>query len=1373
MKFNINSRSEGFYMKDQSDDIIKEKHSENFKNFNSPQFQNFFFETDKKRPNVESKTNIRFGSKTENYVSGEKKHFTANKIQQQESLFAKHRKGLDILKKGIQYSNKNAQYSDQETVYLDKIRNQIVDDYYTKGIFSTIDTTKEIEFSEEEDDIFDDQIKIFNKNKHESFEFDISNAYLMMKNVKNNKKFKFNQYFRYMNSENSKDVDVTQRLEWQSMLNSVITGDIVKSEKIKIIENNFENKKKFFGANYKQNLWIEIQAKIYNRTFNNQHKQILFQRSQVDPMIEEILKFKINYDVNRQSDPSTQVSQILKKYDSICVLWPTLEDFKNDMPICRLETFENKINILISWLKITSALSSLFKTFKIWIGNENLDISISKLNCNITQNFSSSTINTVTKFEKFFNEENKSFVENLLKEKDFYTIFKNRIFTPIAPWMVKSKEFYISFNHVSDEIGLPNFLEDLIILCKLPMRLIKEIINTILCYAMKLQNPTLMIIDKMIEDFKSYITIALEVKLTIYFYCKPEELKNWNLSSLFKDEISNFDKVVLKCVNYFFLLLNRKLLDSSRSYKTFRTFKEPDELKESWNHLKFLCDCFEGASIVIYENLTLLLQKMFQRLFFYFKNQIHTPISNLSETQGPMRWYKSTIENFGKLSRKLKRFNKEVKNEYKNSILFNLNLSLTIGLKVIIEELKKHNHFLIKIAGYEDQGIHLFGSEDLFSNEKDIIKILHGSYLGGHLTKENFDNFDFLKMIHKNNLSNNSYFIEENSDSSIIAIFFSQTIFWNGKTMNIIINEIPILSITNNQLMIITKTSYQNLKISKNKMIDFLINESKHEDILIYLDERCSLKNVHNNLISINKLLFKITLIVLDSVKIVIEKCKDYLHKQEYQSLINNYYIYVKSYAKNSISTFDVSKKLVIILKLIDISIDWLSFVCDKCDPSCIKTFKSCVLALEFAMDVTKGNNILVLTDKQFDLLKLKVARCMSLLISHFDIMGARSCESEKKKLLKWGSQLNKFDSSEIDEYLLNAYKEDVLKAITEIENYRSEIGMQLKSIGKVVDLTDIDYKYVTLLASSVSSVSIRWQKSRFIGQGTFGNVFLAVNLDTGGLIAVKEIKFNVCQSVKNIITSIKRETEVLEILNHPNIVQYFGVEVHRNKVYLFMEYCNGGSLSDLLLHGRIEDEMVIQFYTLQMLKGLAYLHQSGVVHHDIKPENILLDHNGVLKFIDFGTAQILSNEVSFTDSEETETILQSDTKKEKSFMSGTPMYMSPEIITGSFNYKNSAVDIWSLGCCIVEMATGKRPWINLDNKWAIMYHIAAVGVPLLPTADQLSEPGMNFIKKCLTHNSEERPSAFELLNDPWILSIRKMTIENVDGNISNIVDPN
>ena len=111
---------------------------------------------------------------------------------------------------------------------------------------------------------------------------------------------------------------------------------------------------------------------------------------------------------------------------------------------------------------------------------------------------------------------------------------------------------------------------------------------------------------------------------------------------------------------------------------------------------------------------------------------------------------------------------------------------------------------------------------------------------------------------------------------------------------------------------------------------------------------------------------------------------------------------------------------------------------------------------------------------------------------------------------------------------------------------------------------------------------------------GGFGSVYLAV----------KEVKFQELAGLPNLYTQIRDELSVMEILHHPNVMEYYGIEVHRDKVYIFEEYCQGGSLAALLEHSRIEDESIIQLYTMQMLKGLAYMHLKGVIHRDNKPDS-------------------------------------------------------------------------------------------------------------------------------------------------------------------------
>lgn len=150
---------------------------------------------------------------------------------------------------------------------------------------------------------------------------------------------------------------------------------------------------------------------------------------------------------------------------------------------------------------------------------------------------------------------------------------------------------------------------------------------------------------------------------------------------------------------------------------------------------------------------------------------------------------------------------------------------------------------------------------------------------------------------------------------------------------------------------------------------------------------------------------------------------------------------------------------------------------------------------------------------------------------------------------------------------------------------------------------------------------------------------------------------------------------------------------------------------------------------------------------------DILLNHNGIIKYVDFGAAKVIARQGR---------TLAADlhaTKPNKS-MTGTPMYMSPEVIKGENPGRAGSVDIWSLGCVVLEMATGRRPWANLDNEWAIMYNIAQGNPPQLPTADQVSPAGLDFLSKCFTRNPKERPSAVELLQHEWIMAVRSQVVE-------------
>lgn len=169
-------------------------------------------------------------------------------------------------------------------------------------------------------------------------------------------------------------------------------------------------------------------------------------------------------------------------------------------------------------------------------------------------------------------------------------------------------------------------------------------------------------------------------------------------------------------------------------------------------------------------------------------------------------------------------------------------------------------------------------------------------------------------------------------------------------------------------------------------------------------------------------------------------------------------------------------------------------------------------------------------------------------------------------------------------------------------------------------------------------------------------------------------------------------------------------------------------------------------------------------VRANVHPLDILLDHNGVIKYVDFGAAKVIARQGKTLMGDQANAAGR-PAGKQKS-MTGTPMYMSPEVIKGQNEGRQGAIDVWSLGCVVLEMATGRRPWASLDNEWAIMYNIAQGNPPQLPSNDQLSPKGMHFLKRCFERDPRKRASAAELLQSEWIFEIRQQVALAGEGDM-------
>ncbi|XP_022354617.1 mitogen-activated protein kinase kinase kinase 19 isoform X5 [Enhydra lutris kenyoni] len=215
-------------------------------------------------------------------------------------------------------------------------------------------------------------------------------------------------------------------------------------------------------------------------------------------------------------------------------------------------------------------------------------------------------------------------------------------------------------------------------------------------------------------------------------------------------------------------------------------------------------------------------------------------------------------------------------------------------------------------------------------------------------------------------------------------------------------------------------------------------------------------------------------------------------------------------------------------------------------------------------------------------------------------------------------------------------------------------------------------------------------------------------------------------------------KVDLLKALKHVNIVAYLGTCLEENIVSIFMEFVPGGSISSIINRFGPLPEMVFCKYTRQILQGVAYLHENCVVHRDIKGNNVMLMPTGIIKLIDFGCAKRLAwAGLNGTHSD----MLKS--------MHGTPYWMAPEVINESGYGRKS--DIWSVGCTVFEMATGKPPLASMD-RMAAMFYIGAHRGLMPPLPEHFSENAADFVRVCLTRDQHERPSAAQLLKHSFLM---------------------
>ncbi|XP_030383452.1 serine/threonine-protein kinase hippo [Scaptodrosophila lebanonensis] len=254
------------------------------------------------------------------------------------------------------------------------------------------------------------------------------------------------------------------------------------------------------------------------------------------------------------------------------------------------------------------------------------------------------------------------------------------------------------------------------------------------------------------------------------------------------------------------------------------------------------------------------------------------------------------------------------------------------------------------------------------------------------------------------------------------------------------------------------------------------------------------------------------------------------------------------------------------------------------------------------------------------------------------------------------------------------------------------------------------------------------------LGEGSYGSVYKALHKESSSIVAIKLVP------VESDLHEIIKEISIMQQCDSPYVVRYYGSYFKQYDLWICMEYCGAGSVSDIMrLRKKTLTEDEIATIMSDTLRGLVYLHLRRKIHRDIKAANILLNTEGYAKLADFGVAGQLT-----------------DTMAKRNTVIGTPFWMAPEVIE-EIGY-DCVADVWSLGITALEMAEGKPPYGDIHPMRAI-FMIPQKPPPSFREPDRWSAEFIDFVSKCLVKDPDERATATDLLEHEFIRNAKHRSI--------------
>jgi mitogen-activated protein kinase kinase kinase len=384
-----------------------------------------------------------------------------------------------------------------------------------------------------------------------------------------------------------------QRLGWETMLASVLDGDVLKSEKTRIsvaLESSAEEQNRTH-----LNIWLGIRAKFHGTSEAEEKKSLEERRLRtVDAVIDELLSFRVDSTGSRDATSALkQVNAVMHRLDIAQSLYPSRKAFHLDKDFSMNPEFQARCDALNTWSTVLTSLRRQIALLRRWTGSDTLDVTQPNTNAEVAIGANPAHLDKDGRTEI---ADGTSFVERVLKEESMQKTFEKGFLTTVHSFIGAARDAQVNHSSLWKEMNLPTFENELVPLISFPTKLSQAGLCVILDHVQKLKDPDILIIDQVTDDLKLNIGLACTLKRQYEAFLAPDPGGNWNLPQCISED---YDATILEALSMFFRLIHWKLKSGAKGIY----FKETDVLEAQWATFNDVSMTAAGGSSLVAEHL--------------------------------------------------------------------------------------------------------------------------------------------------------------------------------------------------------------------------------------------------------------------------------------------------------------------------------------------------------------------------------------------------------------------------------------------------------------------------------------------------------------------------------------------------------------------------------------------------------------------------------------------------------------------------------------------------------------------------------------------------------------------------------------------------